>query len=162
MSRTDNEGDSTNKTSSNEKVSWEEQDKANQQSICERPIVCSRCQKDGHNCRTCNVISYSRFGQAKVLFSNIFSTLVWFHPLFWHSVHIFGHMSTFWNICPHYVQISEYMSIFQSTYRRFQVNVHIFKNMSTLWNICHFCLITIQCLYFGTNLCLTQITKETL
>ena len=35
MSRTDNGGDCTNKTSSNEEASWEEQDKANQQSICD-------------------------------------------------------------------------------------------------------------------------------
>ena len=35
MSRTGNGGNSTNKTSSNEEASWEEQDKAIQQSICD-------------------------------------------------------------------------------------------------------------------------------
>ena len=37
MSHTDNGGDSTNNTSSNEEAQWEEQDKANQQSICDTP-----------------------------------------------------------------------------------------------------------------------------
>ena len=37
MSHTDNRGDSTNKISNNEEASWEEQDKANQQSICDAP-----------------------------------------------------------------------------------------------------------------------------
>ena len=60
-------------------------------------------------------------------------------------------MTNFRNICPHF-----------RVCRCFQVNTHIFKNMSTLWNICHLYLITIQCLYFGTNLCLTQVTEETL
>ena len=32
--------------------------------------------------------------------------------------------------------------------------------MSTLWNICHFFLITIQYLYFGTNLYLAHVTEE--
>ena len=54
------------------------------------------------------------------------------------------------------------MSLFQSICRCFQVNVHIFENMSTLWNICHFCLINIQCLYFGTSLCLAQVMEENL
>ena len=37
MSRTGNEVDSTNKTFSNEEASWKEQDKVNQQSICDAP-----------------------------------------------------------------------------------------------------------------------------
>ena len=37
MSRTGNRGDSTNKTSSNEEASREDQDKVNQQSICDTP-----------------------------------------------------------------------------------------------------------------------------
>jgi len=104
------------------------------------------------------LITYSWFGLTKVSFSNILSTLVCFCPFFLHCVHISG-------MHPHfviYVQISEYISTFQSICRCFQVNVHIFKNMSTLLNICHFCLITIQCLNFDTNLYLVQVTEETL
>ena len=37
MSHTDNGGDTTNKTFSIEEASWEEQNKTNQQSICDAP-----------------------------------------------------------------------------------------------------------------------------
>ena len=72
-----------------------------------------------------NVISYSRFGQVKVSFSNIMFTLIWLCPF----------------LCPHfrvYVHILEYISTFQSICQHFQVNVHIFEKMFTIWNIYHF------------------------
>ena len=130
-----------------------------------RPILCSRCQKDGHNHRTCNAISYSQFGQAKgiifqysVHLSMILSTFLALCPHFRVYVHILEYLSTFRNICSNfriYVHISEYMSTFPSKRPHFE-------NMSTLWNICHFPLIIIQRLYFDTNLCLVQVTEETL
>ena len=67
-------------------------------------------------------------------------------------------MSTLGNIYPNfiiYVHILEYMSMFSSKYPHFQKYVHLMKYMP-------FCLITIQCLYFDTNLCLAHITKEAL
>jgi len=93
-----------------------------------------------------------------VSFTNILSTLVWFCPLFWHCVHIFRYMSTFWNIYPPlgiYVHISEYMSTFPCKCPHFRKYVQLMKYMP-------FFLINIQCLCFGTNLCFAQVTNETL
>ena len=90
------------------------------------PIVCSKCQKDGHNRRICNTISYSRFGQVKdiileysVHLSMILSTFLTLCPYFRVYVHILEYLSTFRNICPNfriYVHNSEYMSTFPSKY----------------------------------------------
>ena len=50
-------------------------------------------------------LSYYWFGQAKSIILQYSVHLSMFHPLFWHYVHIFGYMSTFWNICPHFGHI---------------------------------------------------------
>jgi len=97
------------------------------------PIVCNRCQKDGHIVVLATLYLIPDLDKPKVSFSNILFTLVWFCPLFWHCDHILKYLSTFKNVCPNfgiYVYILECMSTFASKCPHFRKYVHLLKYMT--------------------------------